>query len=302
MKAFKIIVRIFSIFLLVTFSSGIFFYINNEDYLITKTYSFTSSKLPKNYNKRIVQISDWHNHDLSYWEKKNFLSEVDAAKPDIIVSTGDLIDNHTNDEDFARLNTIFSHFQSKNYPTYYVDGNHEAHIKPLQFRTRIHEILANNGAIALEDTSVSNNLYQGKRVSIDNAFTLSGLTDPGYTVDDGIYFYEQYGNTESQLTNLDNDLDSSKFNIMLSHRPENWRLINTHSYDLTLSGHTHGGQIRLFNYGLLAWGGFKGTPISGQFFKDNKSLVVSSGLGKAYGAPVRYNCPAEIVVIELKGA
>lgn len=302
MKAFKIIVQIFSIALLVTFSSGLFFYINNEDYLETKTYTFVSNKLPTNYSKRIVQITDWHNHALTYWENKNFLDEVDKTNPDIVVSTGDLVDNHTSEEDFTRLNTIFSHFKDKNYPVYYVDGNHEAHIKPLQFRTEIHEILANNGAIALEDTKVEDNIYQGKRITIDNTFTLSGLTDPGYTVDDGIYFYEQYGNTEAQLTSLDSGLDSSKFNIMLSHRPENWRLINNHSYDLTLSGHTHGGQVRLFNFGLLAWGGFKGTPIAGQFFKDNKSLVVSHGLGKAYGAPIRYNCPAQIIVIDIKGA
>src|SRR5574344_2063603 len=177
MKVFKNIVRIFSIILLVPFASGIYFYINNEDYLETKTYSFTSAKLPENYSKRIVQITDWHNHDLSYWQNKNFLTEVDATNPDIVVSTGDLVDNHTSEEDFTRLNTIFSHFKSQNYLTYYVDGNHEAHIKPLANRTRIHEILANNGAIPLEDTSTEDNIYQGKRVTIDNAFTLSGLAD-----------------------------------------------------------------------------------------------------------------------------
>lgn len=301
MKALKIILRIFSVLMVCTFGSGLFFLANDQDYLETARYEFTSDKLPSGYSKRIVALSDWHNHSLDYWQSKNLIEEVDKTEPDILVSLGDLVDDHSTDEDFSRIDSSFEHFATKGYPIYYVDGNHEALAKPVEYGTKIHEILAKHGAKALENVSSTDKVFMGKTVAIDSNLTITGLTDEGYTVDDKFYFIEQFGNVKKQLSSLDDGLSSSTYNVILSHRPENWKLIKNHAYDLTLSGHTHGGQVRLFGHGVLSWNSFKGTPVSGLYQEKSSSIVVSNGLGKAYGAPVRYDCPAQIVVIDIKG-
>ena len=84
--------------------------------------------------------------------------------------------------------------------------------------------------------------------------------------------------------------------IMLQHEPGAWRgdLEMTCSAQLTLSGHTHGGQIDLF--------GLRPTHLEGQddrglYMKDNKMLYVSSGVGGV--VPFRFGVKPEIVVITL---
>ena len=91
-------------------------------------------------------------------------------------------------------------------------------------------------------------------------------------------------------------IKNNAFMIMLQHEPGAWRgdLEMTCSAQLTLSGHTHGGQIDLF--------GLRPTHLEGQddrglYMKDNKMLYVSSGVGGV--VPFRFGVKPEIVVITL---
>ena len=99
------------------------------------------------------------------------------------------------------------------------------------------------------------------------------------------------------------DLASDAFTVLLSHRPEFFDLYVQQGFPLVLSGHAHGGQIRLpFLGGILAPGqGFFPEYDSGLYTDETTSMVVSRGLGNSV-FPFRLNNPPEIIIITLKGA
>lgn len=103
--------------------------------------------------------------------------------------------------------------------------------------------------------------------------------------------------TDAKLKDL---MDENQYTILLSHRPELFNVYAAHSIDLILSGHAHGGQVRLpFVGGLVA-------PNQGLFPKYDEGIyeigpskmVVSRGLGNSI-FPVRINNRPELVVITL---
>jgi predicted MPP superfamily phosphohydrolase len=301
MNGVKLALRILSVPLFVVGSFGVFLYCANDDTLSIDEYTISSSKLPSGYHKKIVQISDFHNHQLTYKNGTNLLDTIDSLSPDIIVSTGDLVDDHTTDDDLLRLNTLFSHLSI--YPTYSVGGNHEGNIKDQTIVTKTNKILSDSGVIAVDGVDLDKKVYQGISKKVDANLTISGLADPSYTGNDKAFFMENFGNVDEQLTTLSKNLDSSSFNLLLTHRPDNFKKSQVYDFDLTLAGHTHGGQVKIGDWHVLSWGIPYPSYLEGEYKGDNKerTLIVSRGLGSSYNAPVRFNCRAQLVVINLEG-
>jgi predicted MPP superfamily phosphohydrolase len=67
---------------------------------------------------------------------------------------------------------------------------------------------------------------------------------------------------------------------------------------LTLSGHTHGGQVRLLGWSPHVPSAYGGRFAYGHIREEGRDLVVSAGLGTS-GIPIRFGAPPEIVVLEL---
>jgi hypothetical protein len=67
---------------------------------------------------------------------------------------------------------------------------------------------------------------------------------------------------------------------------------------LTVSGHTHGGQVRVLGYAPIVPSRFGARYLYGHIVEEGRNLVVSGGLGCS-GVPVRFGSPPEIVVIEV---
>jgi predicted MPP superfamily phosphohydrolase len=91
-------------------------------------------------------------------------------------------------------------------------------------------------------------------------------------------------------------------NILLLHDPDYFEEASTVGYDLYLTGHTHGGQIRLPGYGAIALMSKRGYE-AGLYSWDNSLMYVSRGLG-AEGGPlpeVRLFCRPEVTILEVKG-
>jgi predicted MPP superfamily phosphohydrolase len=97
------------------------------------------------------------------------------------------------------------------------------------------------------------------------------------------------------------ELDPSRYNVLLSHRPDAFHVAPSLGFDLQLSGHTHGGQIVV----SVPWGrrwhvaSVLGPWDQGAFHARRSRLYVSRGLGFA-GVPYRKDCPSEITVHELR--
>lgn len=85
--------------------------------------------------------------------------------------------------------------------------------------------------------------------------------------------------------------------ILMAHEPDIFPQVPPR-VSLTLSGHTHGGQVRLFGYAPVVPSKFKGRFAYGHIVEDDRHLIVSGGIGCS-GLPVRFGSPPEIVVVEL---
>jgi len=230
-----------------------------------------SAKIPKEAGRiRIVQISDVHVGVLIRGDYlADLLRKVREAAPDLLVSTGDLVDGQGNDlsEAAAQLREI-----RPRYGKFAVTGNHE-------FYAGIDEAMeftANAGFTAL----------RGGIATVAGAVDLAGVDDPGIhrlTV-------PGYPSDREILSRA----GGGRFTILLKHQP----LVEKDAigaFDLQLSGHTHGGQI--FPFSLI-------TRLVFPFHKGNYRLTggallhVSRGTG-TWGPPVRFLAPPEITIIDL---
>lgn len=246
-------------------------------------YSVKSNRLPESFDGyKIVVISDFHNAVFGK-DNQQIVDKIAGEQADIIAITGDLIDSGKTDIETAvalvrNLKSIA--------PCYYVTGNHEAWIGDLF--PELEEKLIAEGVIILHD-QVLDLTKQGESIQ------LAGLDDPDFT-DRASYIQESILETKLNMMDL-----SDAYCILLSHRPELFNAYVNANVDLVLSGHAHGGQIRLpFIGGIVAPNqGFFPKYDAGIYTQDNTTMIVSRGIGNSI-IPIRFNNRPEIVVIELK--
>lgn len=108
--------------------------------------------------------------------------------------------------------------------------------------------------------------------------------------------------SSAELKQIFANAPAADLRILLSHQPSpNLVEIAANSgYDLFLSGHTHGGQVRFRPFGFTITPSMFETPYySGRYQVNNMTLIVTNGIGLTL-APLRYRAPAEIAVIELE--
>jgi predicted MPP superfamily phosphohydrolase len=229
-----------------------------------------SEKIPKDSKPiRIVQISDVHlgiivgRHRLD-----RILEKVRAANPDMLISTGDLVDGQM--DNLEALAEMIRQIQAP-YGKYAVTGNHE-------FYAGIARSLAFTEKAGFK-------VLRGEGVTLANGINVAGVDDPARPYRDSETDYEH-----ALLQKFPQDT----FTVYLKHQPviagDTMGL-----FDLQLSGHTHNGQIFPFS---LATRLFYKMP-SGLTRLDNHAwLYVSRGSG-TWGPPVRFLSPPEVTLIEL---
>lgn len=251
--------------------------------LAIKTTDITieNNKIPEEFNNfKIAQVSDLHNRKLG----DRLIKIIQNESPDIIVVTGDLVDSSHTDFDTAME---FIDSAMKIAPVYYVTGNHEAwlnNFKDLEKR------LTDSGVYILDNKCQW--LTKG-----DAKINIAGVKDPDFIERTSLDGIQGAIVTESLKPLLNNEY----YNIVLSHRPELFEEYVNMQADLVLTGHAHGGQVRIpFVGGLIAPNqGLFPHYTEGVYSKDNTDMVVSRGLGNSV-IPVRINNTPELVMITLK--
>ncbi len=246
-------------------------------------YTVESENLPSNFDGyRIAQVSDLHNEEFGE-DNEKLLRMLKECQPDIIAITGDLIDSRKTDTEIALQ---FVEDALEIAPCYYVTGNHE---ERLSVRDEILESLQKLGVTVLDD--------KASRIEIEGqSITIIGLSDPLSFSD--YLFDDSSAVIENKLQSLK---DQNEYTILLSHRPEFFELYSKENIDLILSGHAHGGQIRLpFVGGLFApHQGFFPKYDDGVFTEGKTNMVVSRGIGQSV-IPLRVGNRPELVLVELK--
>jgi len=233
--------------------------------------------LPESFDgAKIVHLTDFHSKNFGEREKK-VLEILEDINPDFIFITGDFIDYRTKDinscQEFWRK--LSNQHQGK---TFGVLGNHEHWIKSPDI-SAIKKLLEEGGISILNNEN--RKIFQGNKY-----IYLLGVDDPDSKKDD----------LPKAMIGAEENIPK----ILLAHSPDIVDNLRGEKVDLILVGHTHGGQIRIpFVKPFWVPTKNRGKYASGLFEIGKTILYVNCGIGMA-ALPVRFNCPPEIAVIELK--
>lgn len=249
--------------------------------------------LPDRFNNyRIVQLSDFHLGGMLRPEKllDRTIKKLSEIKPDLIVFTGDLVNNFANEVTAfdSKLREI-----PKIAPCYSILGNHDYGDytdweSPQQKQANFETILkaqADAGFQLLHNDNVV--LKKGT----DSIF-LAGVENWGHPP------FPQYADLDKAIDKI----PEKAFTILLTHDPAHWesKVAGKENIEFTLSGHTHGLQWGIKLAGIpfsLAW--FTRKNWGGLYRNGNSVLYVNTGLGTV-GMPWRLDMPGEITLFVLK--
>lgn len=255
---------------------------------VIKEYTCKSPKLQK--DKKLVLLSDLHNKSFGKNNEKLFAS-IEKQCPDGILIAGDMYTAAK-----GELNAKTADFVCRlaaRYPVYYGIGNHEQKTKlyPEEF-----------GA-----------LYESYKERLQKAGVTFLVNEKVFLPDCGVELYgieverEYYRKFKKKempsayMASLLGNTEKEKFNLLIAHNPDYFDAYAEWGADLTVSGHVHGGLMKLPFLGgvisprLVLFPEYDG----GEFVKKGKTMILSRGLG-THTLPIRIFNPGELVVLHLQ--
>lgn len=290
------------VFRMIGFGLGVFFVsvisyglIVTRDNFHVKNQIVEVQDLPDGFDGyKIVVFADFH---LGNWNKKFSIMEpiiklINEQNADIIVFAGDMINNY--ESETRGWEPYFKRLESKSGKMYAVLGNHDY------------------GDYTNWDSeeAKSKNLEKTKQNIRELGFRLllnenEDLVHAGDTI--SIIGVENFGSGHfadySDLKKAHSGIKAERLKLLISHDPNHWNMEvagKIPNIFLTLSGHTHAGQIGFVRSGI------KISPAKliypqwdGLYTHKNQALYVNRGIGYV-GIPVRIGVPPEITVIELR--
>ncbi|MDE7261151.1 MAG: metallophosphoesterase [Oscillospiraceae bacterium] len=267
-------------FLLLCALFALFLWWSNHS-LQTQSFTYSSERLPAGFDGCvIVQISDLHGAEFGD-NNQDLLQQVRAAKPDYIFLTGDLQDMYRQTPQSYSVN--LGRTLAQIAPTYFVTGNHEWALPDVRGLKRK---LQEAGVTVLTNEYV---LLERDGCSI----LLAGIDDPNGFADQ---------KTPEELAEEIQALEGDPFWLLLAHRNNYFEKEYSHlGADLVISGHGHGGLIRLpFTDGLVSVERTLFPTYTAGFYEANGGdLFVSRGLGNSGKTFRLFNRP-ELVILALR--
>lgn len=225
---------------------------------------------------RILHLSDLHlGAGRHAADLDALLASLRGDPPDLIVLTGDVADQLEELEAALSLVTAFA----PRLGVYAALGNHEylndiEEMRPAYERSSVRLLVNATASLSVGDATLF----------------LAGVDDPVFIGPARAFF-------ERVVSECAVDAPAQAFRLLLCHRPEGFEPAAKHGFHLTLSGHTHGGQVGIF--GRSAFEVLLGMPyLWGSYRRGESRLYTTSGFGHWF--PFRLNCPAEAPLITLK--
>lgn len=260
-----------------------------KKHFVTDHYQIASGKIKGN-KREFVFLSDLHNNEFGEKNRK-LVEEIDRIRPDAVLIGGDMM--VTRGEADLRVTLELVRELAARYPVYYANGNHEERMR--RERTvygdlyeRFTKGLAEAGAIYLSDQSAD---FGG-----DIRITGCNMEEQYYR-----HRFTIPALPEKELERHAGKADPARFQILMLHSPLFFKNCRQWGADLTLSGHFHGGTIRLPFLGgvmtpqyqfFLPW-------CAGRFDSEGKTMLVSRGLG-THSINIRLNDRPQLIRITLK--
>lgn len=247
-----------------------------DERLILRTYTVVSPKLTAEV--RLAVVTDFHSSD----NADDVVAMVTSCAPDAVLMVGDMFDDDIANRPTERTLSLMRQLSAQ-YPCYYVSGNHEAWTGEMD---ALYQQTEEAGVTVLRMSSGVLTV-RGQRIA------LCGVPDPYEMVLSGAL------DTEEQLRQALEDVDSADFTVLLAHRPELLAKYAQFPLDLVVSGHAHGGQVRIPGVlnGLYAPNqGWFPKLAGGAYTQDGTTLIVSRGLAVRTRLPRIFNRPEVVLV------
>lgn len=239
------------------------------DYTLTTTKDIGSL--------RVAHIAD--SHVGCGFSGKGFaerLEKIQLTEPDILVITGDFVDDDTKLSDMKDACAALGSFRAK-YGIFYCLGNHDMGYYSSTRRgytgeELLDELRKNNVTVLLDES-----------VLIDDRFYVIGRRDADYGRSD-----------RKDTSDLIKDLDKDKYMIVLDHQPTDYDGEAAAGVDLVLSGHTHGGQLFPLEYiqPLVS----QNNNVRGHERRGNTDFIVTDGISD-WAVKFRTGCRSEFNLI-----
>ncbi len=269
----------------------IYVFYENQNLEITH-YDIRSNRIPKAFHgARMVILADLHNNKYGK-NNKTLLDKINEINPDYILVAGDMIVSSETDH-FEVPYSLLSALAGK-YPIYYGLGNHEQRLLPAdspghksygEYQDNLQKLgvqfLDNRQTVIRKD---------------GEAIALTGLSI-------GMDYYKKFRQpefTQAYMQKLVGIPENKCYNILIAHNPVYFSFYKEWGADLVLSGHLHGGIIRLPGLGGFISPQYKFMPHydAGMFQEDEKIMLVSRGLG-LHTIKLRIHNRPELMVVTL---
>ncbi len=247
-----------------------------DERLILRTYTVVSPKLTAEV--RLAVVTDFHSSD----NADDVVAMVTSCAPDAVLMVGDMFDDDIANRPTERTLSLMRQLSAQ-YPCYYVSGNHEAWTGEMD---ALYQQTEEAGVTVLRMSSGVLTV-RGQRIA------LCGVPDPYEMVFSGA------PDTEEQIRQAMENVDSADFTVLLAHRPELLAKYAQFPLDLVVSGHAHGGQVRIPGVlnGLYAPNqGWFPKLAGGAYTQDGTTLIVSRGLAVRTRLPRIFNRPEVVLV------
>lgn len=253
--------------------------------ITVKTYNLHTNKLNNGSTICIVVIADLHNTVFGR-DQQPLIKKIKQQNPDVILLAGDITEDYTPIDGTRLLLSGICGIA----PIYYVEGNNEGteynDIQP------IYDEMESFGVTVLADKYVQTEINGNKII-------IAGVRDPYHPRYKDPYYIQSTA-MEEAFSELDKT--DGIYKILIAHRPERIESYAEYPFDLVVSGHTHGGQVRipLIINGLYAPDQGWFPKYAGGFYEHDELVhIISRGLVVRTTKPRVFN-PPEIVVINVK--
>ncbi len=234
-------------------------------------YSINTNKM--NRSLKIAQITDVHlGNTFDGNGFKKYIEEINQLNPDLLVVTGDFVDDETKYNEMVVACQALGEAKTK-YGVYFIHGNHDKGYYP-KHRKYTKEDLNNE----LLKNNV--NILEDEYILVDNDFYIIGRKDKS-------------DKSRIPMDKLMEGVDTNKYTILLDHQPNDYNN-EKNKVDLVLSGHTHGGNILPVNFIVYAANDYT----YGKKVIDNTTFIVSSGIS-CWGMTLNNVTIQEYVIINI---
>ena len=255
-------------------------------------YSMSLKKLPKEFNGyKTIIMADLHN---SFYNIDRIIEVIKNEKPNGVIVAGDMLVYRDNQQENNVKSLQFLSEISKYADVYYAPGNHE-----MGYMTKKPEewLIYEKQLLEYRD----DNLYFLDNKFIELTRGNSNIRIYGLHLTDG--YYKRFIGKElikQQMDTLLGECRGECLNILIAHNPDYFEKYCEWGADVVISGHNHGGLIRLPLFGGVISPRLRIFPKYdyGLFYQSDNVMVLSGGLG-AHSLKIRINNKPELVVLEL---